>query len=58
MVLCVGRSSLESLIKLLCLVLMSLHSWIKTEEHAMSMTVPAHIKLLCGLSFRYVVCIM
>jgi hypothetical protein len=29
---------------------MSLRSWIKTEEHAMSMTAPAHIKLLCGLS--------
>jgi hypothetical protein len=50
MVLCVGRSSLESLIKLLCLVLMSLRSWIQTEEYTMSMTAPEHIKLLCGLS--------
>jgi hypothetical protein len=24
----------------------------------MRMTAPAHIKLLCGLSLRYVVCIM
>jgi hypothetical protein len=50
MVLCVDRSSLESLIKLLCLVLMSPRSWIQTEEHTMRMTAPAHIKLLCGLS--------
>jgi hypothetical protein len=50
MVLCVGGSSLELLIKLPCPVLMSLRSWIQTEEHAMSMTAPAHIKLLCGPS--------
>jgi hypothetical protein len=27
-----------------------LRSWIQTEEHAMSMTAPAHIKLLGGFS--------
>jgi hypothetical protein len=50
MVLCVSRNSLELLIKLPCPVLMSLRSWIQTEEHAMNMTAPAHTKLLCGLS--------
>jgi hypothetical protein len=42
--------SLESSIKLQCPVLVSLRSWIQTKEHAMSITAPAHIKLLCGLS--------
>jgi hypothetical protein len=58
MVFYVGRSSLESSIKLPCPVFMSHRSCIQTEEHAMSMTAPAHTKLVWTLSFRYVVCIM